>query len=214
MTQQTIKETFDQAIVEKIVSFMKKSKFSRKNRVWNRKRGLFIDVVEIDLSKSSCSEFVRCTINSGIYFDPINEIVFGEKTKPFAREVSCPVRIRAGHLMLEENLGKFYDTWWNMESIMDVHRSVDELRVFIEKKELPFLEKFNSMEEIEQFMIARKDCHATHPLFILQLAVLQILMGKIDEGKEKVLSISECKSAWAKDAREILQRLHNRGLLE
>jgi hypothetical protein len=212
----SIREYFDELVKVKIKPMLKKHCFFCKDKVWNRKRGNFIDVVEINFSKSTTSDFVRFTVTCGIYIDEVNELIWGKKKRNSIREYCCLVRACSGELLEDIFINDSYDkkwtdTWWDIESKQEVEEKINLIEFFIRDKVLPFFDLFDSFEKIEYFMAHRKGSFSLLPLSKIQLAVLLILMGEIQTGQELLQGEINNRQGWPENALQVFQRLKEKG---
>lgn len=141
--------------------------FNRSKVTWNRSFDGFIDVVDVQRSKSR--ELV--TLNAGVLDVATHELVFGAKIPETIEEPWCTVRARIGELVE----GK--DLWWKATDPATPDNLVEKLRDHV----LPFFQRMHSLAEMAEFLIATGVQRRKYPLPILQLAALRFRMGERTE---------------------------------
>jgi hypothetical protein len=81
-------------ILDSLDESLRLCRFCRREHAWNRPVGEFIDVVDLQVSKSR-TDF---TINAGVLHKGIYEKCWGKSTPDSVQEPYCTVRIRIGEL--------------------------------------------------------------------------------------------------------------------
>ncbi len=100
-----------------------------------------IDVPNMNYFPNSL--YGKFTINLGIYIDDLQIFMHGKKPKDFVNEYDCQLRTRASHLVTST------DEWISIDK--DFDKLSKETTNLIEKYALPFLDRFNSREKIEEY---------------------------------------------------------------
>lgn len=88
----------------KLHSVLKAAGFRRRSSTWNRVRGDFVDVVNLQRSQWSA----KVTLNVSIVVPWIWQMRWGWEDKDFFKEEDGLVRVRAGYLIGQR------DGWWDM----------------------------------------------------------------------------------------------------
>jgi hypothetical protein len=118
-----------------------------------------IDAPEINHYPNSL--YGKFTINLGIYIDELHVFHNNPKAKDFVREAECHIRTRISHL------ANSTDKWYSIDSNHDeLSKNTIEL---IEKYGLPFLERFESRQKIEEYFKTEERIYAPVPLVFLSI---------------------------------------------
>ncbi|WHI49784.1 DUF4304 domain-containing protein [Microbulbifer sp. MLAF003] len=187
---------------------LKKSGFKKKKLSWNRNRGSFIDVIEIQESKGSVHGCERFTINIGVFIPSFYELVWNEPYKGFVKEVDCVVRFRLGALLQEDFTGKALDTWWDLEADEDVDKTGVELKSDLEGKVLPFLDSMSDLNHLHDFIDDMAGWQQQYPLMQIYFALIKNSLGD-KECSVNILNdlISGKNQAWADRAKKVASAL-------
>lgn len=202
--------TFDQCIKNKISPLLKEKGFRKKRYVWNRRRCNFVDVIDFQISgKCSNSNFIAFTMNFGVcvpesitkIFDTIKA---GEKD--FIGEVNCIVRARPGDLNLNpEIIGR--DRWWDVTSKAEIEKAFEEIEELLKIKALPFIDYFDSLEKIGEFMIKKHKKLALDYYELIQLGIVLFMAGREIEAREILMEVINTKKRWGEKASLVAQKL-------
>ena len=79
-----------------IVPSLKKGGFKKRRLAWNRSRGKFIDVINVQKSRWNEPDDESFTINVGVVVPEFREIIWDEPYKGFAKEPEGVIRFRLG----------------------------------------------------------------------------------------------------------------------
>jgi hypothetical protein len=151
------------AVVAYLGAMLKPLGFSRKNANWNRQSGSFVQV--INLQSSQFSETL--TANLGVFDKGIYERFWRRSPAGVIREVDCIVRARIGELMGSG------DRWWSSEA----EGTATEIARELTEHALPFLDRFRSRGDLEQYLIETGVAMRRLPLPIIYLALLKADRG-------------------------------------
>lgn len=168
--------------------------FRRKKTTWNRERDSFVDVVDVQVSKSRDT----VTMNAGVLYRPIYFACWGEESKPFVVEPSCTVRARIGQLLDNR------DRWWDIGS----ESVADEMAECLETCIFPFLDGMQSLESMQDWLASTGLPSSKWPLPSIYYALLQSQLGD-QEGACNTLTELEGKAlgAWKAGAKEVAVRI-------
>lgn len=135
------------------------------------------------------------TVNVGIFIPDFYQIVWGKAKSTFASEADCPVRIRAGHLMQDDPYQVRHSTevWWSLKSDIAFEDARKEISQALRMKILPFLESFNTIYDVRDFL---EKSRGPKPMDVrLYLSIARHRTGD-PEGAHAILK--ECaKGSWS-----------------
>jgi hypothetical protein len=190
------------SILDKIVDpILAAHGFKRTGMRWQRKRSDFVDVVEFQKEPGGTVTSEAFTINIGIFVPRINQLIWGKKERP--RAAGCIVIARIGELLANNFEGKASDKWWEIEKTSTAKKAAEETQAALINTVLPFLEKYNNLTDIEQFLLRRTTWRSRYPLARLQQAVVQVQLGHVEEGAAVLREIAESNSGWSERARHV-----------
>lgn len=150
-------------VVARMESVLKPLGFRRHKATWNRRFDSFVDVIDVQTSKSGDS----ITVNAGVLHADVHRRCWATDLPAVIEEPSCTVRIRIGQLVE----GK--DLWWPLSDRGTVSDVVDTVTACV----LPFLERLHSLEAMEQFLTTAQVTKSRYPPPIIYLAILKSLQG-------------------------------------
>ena len=151
------------AIVARLDPLLKPIGFSRHGATWNRSVGSFIDVVNVQSSKSRDA----ITINAGVLHPGAFTKCWGQVLPQFIDEAQCTVRARVGQLID----GK--DLWWNLTAT----DTADDIADKVASPVLPYLEQMHSVNAMVQFLEDGQVVKMKYPPPIIYLAILKDEQG-------------------------------------
>jgi hypothetical protein len=182
-------------IIDQLDRLLKPLGFARKKRLWNRNVGSFIDVVEIQVSKSGG----ELTVNAGVVESDVYATLWGSVPAKFVEEPMSTIGVRIGELVD----GK--DKWWQTAT-PDI---ADELAHGIATQVLPFLEGMHTREAMKEWLISKDVTRWRYPLPIINLAILECLLGNAATGCALLKELQRVKpDAWSIRAADVAARLH------
>lgn len=171
-------------------SYLKPLGFRRRRNVWNRSSGEFIDVVDVQPSKS----LTHVWVNLGVIDPEIYRICWQEKTPGFVVEPRCTVRERLGIL------ADGHDTFWELEDPDASAKVLSLMSTF----GVPFLDRMHS-REAQLFELGSR------PLLPPNVMYAAILMSKLGRRNDacQTLATYEAKGigAWVTRAKELRAEL-------
>jgi hypothetical protein len=177
-------------------SVLKPHKFVRKRFTWNRKAGVFIDVVDVQLSKSRD----MVTVNTGVFHREIYARCWSEEPPDFIQEPLCIVRARVGQLIDNE------DVWWELT---DAH-SVEDMKAKIATYVLSYLDKMHSFEAMDQFLTKMGVLKAKYPPPIIYLALLKSTLGDVAGSLEVLENLKTSSKEWNDRIEKIITLIKDR----
>ena len=187
-----------------IEPILREARFRKKNRTWNRRRGQFIDVINIQTdTKAGLSD--SFTVNIGVFLPDFYEIVWGHKNTSFVSEAHCPVRLRINELIQGDLSGLGYDRWWDLDSEAALEQASLDTSDALRRNVLPFFERFQTIQDIHAFMDNARGGLSKSWDFRLYLAIAKHRVGDA-EGAKTILE--ECRQiGWTEHAERVITTL-------
>lgn len=184
------------AIAGHLDAVLKLLGFARQKNTWNRKVETYIDVLDIQTSKSDDT----ITINGGILHPNAYKACWGNKLPPFIQEPFCTVRARLGHL-IDGN-----DAWWSVSQ----NNLSDVLIRHINVHMLPFFERMHSVKTMEEFLSKSEFKKGKYPPDIIYLAILKRDNGKPTEARRLLEELyKNTVGAWQPKVSQAIECLSN-----
>lgn len=181
-------------IREGIDTILRSLGFVRRKTTWNRRSGAFIDVIDLQVSKSGD----MVTMNAGVLHGGVHRNTWGTDVPTFVDEPSSTVRARLSQL----TDGK--QTWWPIES----SATKSDLTVLLRTHVVPFLESMHSDIAMEQYLGSEQVGTQSYPLPRIHIALLRYERG--DKAGACAL-LSDMKSntsgAWQNRVEEVAKRI-------
>lgn len=168
--------------------------FRRKNRCWNRNSGSYVDVIDVQISKSRD----MLTVNIGV-LDPIaNRQLWGSDHPPVVEAAFCTVQSRIGQLMGDR------DVWWPV----DDSGTRDQIVEAVTTHALPFLGRMHSDQAMEEALVVEAARSGGYPPPTIYLAILINRRGDHLSACE-MLGTLEKRSvgAWSARIHDVAERL-------
>ena len=182
------------SVIRRLDELLKPLGFVRHKVTWNRPSGSFVDVIDVQTSKSGD----MITINAGVFDPEVYRQCWPEEPRGIIQEPNCTVRARVGELV--EGL----DLWWDLGE----QETLDDVADKLTSDVLPFLERMNSREAMEEFLTNAEEGKKKYPPHIIYLAILKNERGD-REGACALLTEFGKKAigAWKTRVNEIAERL-------
>lgn len=156
-------------VIDRIDNLLRPLGFHRHKATWNRRSGPFIDVIDLQISKSDD----MFTINAGVFDPEIYRQCWSEEPKGIIREPKCTVRARIGELAAG------HDLWWDMDG-PNKQETFDRIVETIGSSVVPFLERMHSRKAMEGFLTDAGVANKRYPPDIIYLAILMYGRGDRD----------------------------------
>jgi Domain of unknown function (DUF4304) len=179
------------ATTEKLDRLLVPLGFERRRRTWNRRRDLFVDVVDIQRAGTS-NHF---TINAGVFDPEVHSLIWDKRPPEFVQEIERTARARIGSLIDR------YDRWWDPKS----EDTPDEVADLVEAYVLPFLKRMNNRAVMAERLHSDYPMNQ-FPLTIISLAILKGLLGELPAAC-RMLNGFPANDAWSRRAAEVARRL-------
>jgi hypothetical protein len=178
-------------LISEINEILRRHQFYGNGTPWNREYPGFIDVVDLQISKSKD----MFTINVGVADKFVLHSCWNIDAETLVDEQSCTVRARLGELLY----GK--DVWWNLPD----HESIKEAVSAIQAVAVPFFQFHHNIDHMIE-TLEKDPASARYPPGVIYLALLHYQKGDSDRCREIFKSI-KLTDAWRKKASEILDAL-------
>jgi hypothetical protein len=195
---QTMNNKLVKIISESIHPLLKSIGFRKKGRRWNRTRGNFVDVVQIQESTFRLDDRVDFTVNLGVFIPEFWEIIWGKSFTGIANEADCAVRNRLGDLLQGRIYGDSTDTWWSVSRYDDSEEAdfsvVNEVAFGLMDRAISYLEGFDNYEKIAIYILKQKGSFGLYALSKIQLALAQWKAGCVDDATQTLKKINN--NAW------------------
>jgi hypothetical protein len=153
-------------VIERLNDELNPLGFERQKMTWNRKLDSFIDVVDVQTSKTTDT----VTVNAGVVHPNAHAKCWGNTFPQFIEEPSCTVRARIGQLID----GK--DQWWPLNATNVADEIVEKVRIYV----LPFLEAMHSAKAMDRFLTNAQVVKQKYPPPIIYLAILKHEQGDVN----------------------------------
>jgi Domain of unknown function (DUF4304) len=184
------------------------SGFRRRGLAWNRTRTGWVDVVEVQVGKSSGLGSEHFTLNVGIFMPDFYRIVWQKEPPQFVKEVDCVVRKRVGELLSPNPPERALDKWWRLESLADKEECEREVWAALTERVLPFLATFESARDIHAFLEGQRTWYRKFPINRLYLAVSRYSVGDAEgalrELRDLSGSVADARSVKAQTVKRML----------
>lgn len=188
------------SILNRLDRTLVKLGFKRRNATWNRERGHFTDVLDVQVSKAAST----VTINVGVMERGVYAQCWGREAEPFVEEPFCTVRARIGELIDGR------DKWWD---IHDDAKCAEEMVSCAKEYALPFLERMHSLQEMANWLVTTGAPSPKSPLPAISLAVIRHALGDHAEACSILSGLgANVRGAWRARVKEVSERIGCDGL--
>lgn len=193
-----------------IVPSLKKDRFKKRNLSWNRNRGEFIDVINVQKSRWNEPDDERFTINIGVVVPEFEEIIWDKPYKEFAKVPDGVFQFRSGNITQEGFPGwntqdPTYEIWWDLRTDEDVEKAGVEVRANIENKLLPFLDSMDDFRKLHD-VLDKTGKKKDYPLPKINFALLKNSIGE-KEGSIAILKDLIAKDEGTEHAKRVLSHV-------
>jgi hypothetical protein len=184
------------AVVEEVNRLMLKPLgFTRRNGLFNRRRGEYVDVVAVVANKAGDA----VTLEVGVQHDGIYEALWEAPPPRFSNEASCIVHARIGALLDEAG----QDVWWPLADPESPAHAVKA----IEGPVLRFLQGHHDLKAIG-VELAKAVATGRAPREMLYLAILKHTRGDADGARALFADLARtAPEDWTQRAAAVAARL-------
>ena len=179
-------------LISKIDDILKKHQFYRNGPLWNRDCADFVDVIDLQISKSKD----MFTINAGVADKFVIQACWGKDGSDMVEEASCTVRARLGELLHGR------DVWWSLSD----DDGVEEVLSGIQDAAVPYIQLNHSIDHMIE-ILENDPASRRYPPGIIYLALLHHQKGESDRCREMFKSM-KLTGAWSEKASDILEALN------
>ena len=184
----------EKAVINKLDDLLKPLGFTRQKTAWNRRSGYVVEVIGVQISKAGDT----ATINAGVLDTDAHLKLWGSEPPAFVEESACTVGARVGELID----GK--DLWWQLND----GQVTDKVSKAITDSVLPFVKRMRSRQGMVQWLTDTQVVKKKYPPPIINLAILQNLLGNSSEGCALLAEVrKKAIGAWGARAAEVAKRL-------
>jgi hypothetical protein len=170
---------------------LRKYQFHGNEPLWNRDYAEFVDVIELQISKSKD----MFAINVGVADKFVMHACWGLDIAGMVDEPSCTVRARLGELLYGR------DVWWSLSDC----KAIEEVLRGIHDVAIPFLQFNHHIDHMIEYL-EKDPATRRYPPGIIYLALLHYRKGENDRCREMFRSMN-LTGAWSKKASDILEAL-------
>lgn len=185
---------------------LKRHGFRRKGRLWNREFDATSHVLHVQSGRWSSGASGHFTVNLGVFLPSTYQAIWGKPPPKWARDVDCAINVRIGQVMeygtlaVNAQRGKERDFWWRFDATTDIEHLGRQVANTVVEHGLPFLEQFDSLTSIHDFLCNHLEQSTGVPYAFLSLAVLKYELDDEEEACHLLQLASERFPAWQERA--------------
>lgn len=173
--------------------------FKRRGNAWNRASGDFIDVINIQTSKSLT---ISIAVNVGVLDSKVHEVFAETQLPKVVPEYLCTVRSRLGMLMTGR------DIWWNTSDPEVDTMIAESIRNFA----VPFTDGLHTRAAIIEKLAEQLKVQRTDVATEAKMAILLHIIGRLKESNQllQILKTRKTSDLWQQRIEKISERLAHR----
>lgn len=180
-------------IIAEIDGVLETYQFSRVGATWNRAYADYVDVIDVQISKSR----MDFAVNLGIADKFVTNICWDIAGSSLVDESSCTIRCRLGQLLSNK------DKWWSV----DGEDEIGEVASAIRSEAIPYFERNHNVDRMIE-IICNNYSSKTYPPESLYLALLYYRKGDRVRGIEMLKAMQlKLTDGWREKVTQILDRL-------
>ena len=186
---------------------LKSNGFKKKSAVWNRARGNFIDIIELDELRGSSDGNERFVINIGICIPMFSEVLWGKPLNGLARDADALIRLRLDDFLTPSASSSLRNGWIDLapENLSSTGREIAQI---IEIDVLTYLSAITDFQSFELAFINSNSRHKNYPLAKILYALLRRENAQVADAKAILESIaSGSNKVWALKAKRVLSHI-------
>lgn len=181
-------------VIREMDSTLKPLGFVRRKASWNRTVGSFVDVVDLQSSKSGD----RVSVGVGVLAPKVFELCWGESPKPFIGEPDCTVRTRL------HDLASGNELWW----VADDPGTPEEVSARVRSQGLPFIEEMHSLASMHRFLANAASSARPYPPPLIYHAILEAEQGDPSRACNSLRQLrSRTSESWQSKIDGVMKRL-------
>lgn len=172
-----------------LTPLLKELGFKSRGLTWNRRRGEFVDVINVQRAKGSSEIEESMTVNVGIVIPEFLQVILG-KTPLFFNEADCIVRARPNDIETGA-YDKSLDKWWDITQ-QNADQRADEIQFFVLNKAVPFLGSFEELSSVARYLDQLQGWQTKYPYIQISRA---LVLWRLDDIRYKEVLLGPAK-AW------------------
>lgn len=157
-------EIIDAAIKDCVKPVLNEMGFRKQGHTFWRDTGDVVDVITLQKSQWNDASSASFTVNLGLYWKRIQELLARTAAKMPPREYDCTVYERIGAL-----IGNGSDHWWHVKPTTDPSKIGSEVNEVLTSRGVPWLERGHSIEQTLAYVRSLKNLLDGHRNAVLAL---------------------------------------------
>ncbi|MEJ2120186.1 MAG: DUF4304 domain-containing protein [Alphaproteobacteria bacterium] len=183
----------------RVAPLLKNAGFKKARYVWNRTRGDFVDVIDLQIGRGGETGNEVFTLNAGVCVPEWVEMIWEKPLAKVVRETDCAVKGRISQIAAGFRKD-VRDEWWTIESEADAVTVGDDLITAISDSVLPFLERISSISDVHNLLSNLSNWQSGFPLNHIYIAIAKAKLGDREGADEILRSVIEGnRDSWAKN---------------
>jgi Domain of unknown function (DUF4304) len=185
--------------------------FTRRARVWNRRRGDIADVIELQASRWNEPGKQSFTVNLGLFAPSVYRTCWQKDPPSFLRSEDCILRRRLHAALGETGAGQPKEQWWNVHDAADVERIGGEVAGLLAARAVPFLNRIETLRALCECLEQSAGQEAETPLGRIYLAIAKAELGDLVSARSILSDVgATAPSAWRDRVRAVVDELSRR----
>ncbi len=180
-------------VIARMDELLKPLGFARHKAIWNRQSDCFIDVIDVQTSKSGD----MMTINAGVFHPEVHRKCWATELPAIIQEPQCIVRARIGQLIGSKDL------WWQLND----HGIVNDVAEKLAAHVMPFLERMHSLAAMDQFLTSLQTVKRRYSLEMIYLAIIKHERGDTSGACALLHEPRQKAGVWQTKIGEVVERL-------
>lgn len=181
-------------IIKSLDSVLKPLGFVRRKRLWNRRAGSFLDVLDVQVRKAGDA----FTINVGVLDPEVYQTLWGEEPEAFVEQPRCTICVRIGELI------DGHDKWWQIEGADSANDATEQTMAYV----APFLDRMHDRNAMRRWLAEGDVEKKRYPPPIISLALLEKLLGNGESCHERLERLRKTTSEpWQVRIGDVIERL-------
>jgi hypothetical protein len=160
-------DLIDELVKAQLKPSLKELGFKSKSSTFFRHNGELVEIISSQKSKWNAADGAQFTINLGVYWPKVQEILGRPAISFPPKEYNCTIRQRLGPLFDDDK-----DFWWSVSPDSDIHQIGSDVVEKISSHALPWLARATVLDEAVKM---------TNPA---EAAVLFVIKGEHEKAKE------------------------------
>lgn len=140
----------DTIIRGRLAPRLKQAGFRKNARNFYREHSDHVDLINVQASLYNSATDSRFTVNVGVYYPEISNLVDARPVRGLPKEYDCTIRERIGSLRADQ-----LDYWWRVDSASDDHAIAIDLASQVDDLCLPWLDQMSDLAAVGKAAAAR-----------------------------------------------------------